>query len=258
MRAKETKMNYGNSVSFHDHEKETFSARLEIAIGNTSVRAFASAIDMSEGALRKYLRGDSLPQIDKAALIAEHANVSLTWLATGKGSKHLDEHDSQAVCEVQKKYLTSQVVSIPYYDVSASAGNGLIPFEESNIEYTMEIHPQILLDLGVSSQNLLSMPVKGDSMEPSLFEGDIVLVNRLLKPYSILEGIYVIRIDNDIFIKHIQFNKFESKLKISSVNELYDSYHITGEDLNQVEIIGEALCKLGRIRMKPAPRIPTA
>lgn len=166
--------------------------------------------------------------------------------------------EEDSVREVQKKYLTSKAVSIPYYNVSASAGNGLIPFEESNIEYTMEIHPQILLDLGVSSQNLLCLPVKGDSMEPSLFEGDVVLIQRLLKPYSILEGIYVIRIDNDVFIKHIQFNRFESKLKINSENELYDSYHITGEDLNQVEIIGEALCKLGRIRMKPAPRIPTA
>lgn len=165
---------------------------------------------------------------------------------------------NELVSQFRSPKAKNETVSIPYYDVSASAGNGLLPFEESNVQYTMEIHPQILLDLGISSQNLLCMPVKGDSMEPSLFEGDIVLVQRLQKPYSVLEGIHVIRIDNDIFIKHIQFNRFESKLKINSENHLYDSYYITGEDLNQVEIIGEALCKLGKIRMKSSPLIPTA
>ena len=147
-----------------------------------------------------------------------------------------------------------KLIKIPHFEVFASAGFGVLPFEDSDSEYEIEIHPQILLNQGVVPKDLFSMPVRGDSMEPSLYEGDIVLVKRLQQPYSILEGVYVLRIDHEIFIKRIQFNKFESRLRVDSDNSYYDSYLIMGEDLNSVEIIGEAVCSLGRIRRHAAPK----
>ncbi|MGB0893255.1 MAG: helix-turn-helix domain-containing protein [Parashewanella sp.] len=146
------------------------------------------------------------------------------------------------------KKAQAHLVSIPFFEVYASAGDGILPFEESNSEYEIDIHPQILLNQGVVPKDLFSMPVRGDSMEPALYEGDIVLVRRLNQPSSILEGVYVLRIDHEIFVKRIQFNKFESRLRVDSDNPYYDSYLIMGDDLNSVEIIGEAVCSLGRIR----------
>ncbi len=66
-------------------ELESFIARLEQAIGKQSVRSFASKTLVSETAIRKYLAGDSTPNLERLWLIAKAGGVSVCWLATGEG-----------------------------------------------------------------------------------------------------------------------------------------------------------------------------
>ena len=141
-----------------------------------------------------------------------------------------------------------EMVKIPFYEVYASAGNGLVPIEGEYSPYSIDIHPQMLLDQGMPTTNLFIMPVKGDSMETTLFDGDMVIVRRELEFPRVLEGVYVIRIDNQVFIKRIQYNKFEGYMQVDSDNTFYRSFTINGDDLNAVKIIGEALLTLGRVR----------
>lgn len=141
-----------------------------------------------------------------------------------------------------------EMVKIPFYEVYASAGSGLVPIEGEYSPYSIDIHPQMLLDQGMPTTNLFIMPVKGDSMETTLFDGDMVIVRRELEFPRVLEGVYVIRIDNQVFIKRIQYNKFEGYMQVDSDNTFYRSFTINGDDLNAVKIIGEALLTLGRVR----------
>lgn len=146
-----------------------------------------------------------------------------------------------------------EMVKIPFYEVYASAGNGLVPIEGEYSPYSIDIHPQLLLDQGMPTTNLFIMPVKGDSMETTLFDGDMVIVRRELEFPRVLEGVYVIRIDNQVFIKRIQYNKFEGYMQVDSDNTFYRSFTINGDDLNAVKIIGEALLTLGRVkRIRPS------
>ncbi len=168
---------------------------------------------------------------------------------------HIDSlpKDTQLALTSDKTSLESlqePMTAIPYYDVYASAGHGAISIEGEYSPYSIDIHPQLLLDQGVSTQNLFIMPVKGDSMEPTLFDGEIIVVKREPESPRILEGVYVIRIDNQIFIKRIQYNKFDARLRVDSDNEFYDSYTIRNDDLNAVEILGEAVLTLGRPRKR--------
>lgn len=61
-----------------------FQARLTSLIGQQSTSAFARKVGLSESLIRKYLAG-SEPSLSKANQIAQRANVSLEWLATGQG-----------------------------------------------------------------------------------------------------------------------------------------------------------------------------
>lgn len=144
--------------------------------------------------------------------------------------------------------LDEAPISIPYYEIYASAGSGLIPSEGEYSPHGINISPQLLLNFGVPPTELFAIAVKGDSMEPALFEGDIIMVKRIKPPMLVLEGVYVLRIGGELFIKRIQFNKFEAYLQVDSDNDFYRSFTIKGEDLNQVEIIGEAMLALGRIQ----------
>lgn len=63
---------------------ETFADRLKFVIGGESVNAFAKRVGVSEGVIRQYLKGGT-PGLDKAIAIADNSDISLAWLATGRG-----------------------------------------------------------------------------------------------------------------------------------------------------------------------------
>ncbi|EGU39860.1 helix-turn-helix domain-containing protein [Vibrio scophthalmi] len=140
------------------------------------------------------------------------------------------------------------LIQIPFYEIYASAGHGVLPIEQQEPEYTIDLHPQLLINNGISPVNLISMPVKGDSMEPTLFDGDIVVVRKTSPSASVLEGVFVIRIGEEVFIKRIQYNRFEGRMQVDSDNGFYAGYVIKAEHLNEVQIIGEAVYVLSKLR----------
>lgn len=73
------------SVSFLGEEKK-LADRLRDAMGDQSGTAFARRCGISEGAIRKYLLGAS-PSTENLIAIADAANVSIEWLAAGRGPK---------------------------------------------------------------------------------------------------------------------------------------------------------------------------
>lgn len=60
--------------------------RIREVIGDSSVTAFGRRCGIGESALRKYLHG-AVPSADNLVAIADAANVSIEWLAAGRGPK---------------------------------------------------------------------------------------------------------------------------------------------------------------------------
>ncbi|EWH08771.1 transcriptional regulator [Catenovulum agarivorans DS-2] len=75
----------------------SFADRLKSLIGEESVSGFARRVGLNEALIRKYLNG-SEPSLAKANQIAERANCSLEYLATGCGYlyRHAEVVDAQA------------------------------------------------------------------------------------------------------------------------------------------------------------------
>jgi len=72
-------------------------------------------------------------------------------------------------------------------------------------------------------------------MEGILNHGDNILVNHAEPPPR--DGLYVIRIDNDLFVKQIQ--KLPGKLLVKSSNPAYEPFEIDlNDDSQNVAIIG--------------------
>lgn len=60
--------------------------RVKQAIGDEPVAAFGRRCGINESTLRKYFSG-TLPNVENLIAIADAANVSIEWLATGRGPK---------------------------------------------------------------------------------------------------------------------------------------------------------------------------
>lgn len=62
---------------------EGFPQRLEQVVGRRSLKEFGLHCGLSEGVLRKYLKGESLPTIDRLEAIARTGEVDPGWLISG-------------------------------------------------------------------------------------------------------------------------------------------------------------------------------
>ena len=72
---------------------ESFASRLIEAVGQQSARSVAAKCGMSDTVLRKYLNGESTPNVERLVAISEVLGVTVEWLATGKGYKTYEKID---------------------------------------------------------------------------------------------------------------------------------------------------------------------
>ena len=158
----------------------------------------------------------------------------MNWLLTGEGQMFLNDSSSD-----------DNIVNIPFYtEVKAAAGCGAFVNDEHSKDFIPFNKNYIKNILNADPKNLSVICVSGDSMYPTLFNGDIVLVDHSRTNYK-QAGIYVIRFDDTIVIKRIQPLPV-AKLSIKSDNISYESFTIDLKD-DSIKIIGQVIWHARRL-----------
>lgn len=124
------------------------------------------------------------------------------------------------------------LIEIPVLNVDASAGFGAIA--ESETAHTrFGFDERWLARLTrAKSASLSIIHVLGDSMEPTLSDGDEVLVDASDQGSRLRDGIYVLRADDALVVKRVTLKPGGRKITISSDNSAYPSW----DDVNRSEI----------------------
>lgn len=96
-----------------------------------------------------------------------------------------------------------EFVFVPEYDIAASAGHGAeIPPEEV-VRVLAVRQDWVRREVGANPQDLVVVSVRGDSMEPVIRAGDLIMVDRSeTEPAS--EGLYVVRVGGALMVKRVQ------------------------------------------------------
>jgi len=93
-----------------DIHQDEFPVRLRQAISIFgSVTALAKAIERSDGAVRKWLRGASEPSVSDLRAIAAATGVSIQWLITGEGESRLVARGTREVSGTYRADAPSRV-----------------------------------------------------------------------------------------------------------------------------------------------------
>ncbi|WP_114787431.1 S24 family peptidase [Vibrio tetraodonis] len=130
-------------------------------------------------------------------------------------------------------------LQLPLYDVEVSAGAGTLVISEEKAKAIVFSEAYVALDIGVNANNVFLMPVKGDSMQPTLKNGSLVMVNKIDQFTG--DGVYVFRFDGQLMVKRLQFSKYG--LNVVSDNDNYQPWELTKEEVqsNDFQIIGEVV-----------------
>ena len=198
------------------------SARLhELAQKLGGGSEIARRANISASLVSRYLSGTNKPSFTNLAAIAQGCGVSLDWLVFGRTN-------------LRTGIDNSMQVTIPFYHQGASAGPGA--FTDDTPASEMIALPAPFL--GRSGSALFAVPAKGDSMEPLIRDGSLLVAERIQTPH---EGIYVLARNELVFVKRIQPRE-PGVLRVISENPAYASEDVRLDDPHQnFRILGRVI-----------------
>ncbi|MBL0916114.1 MAG: S24 family peptidase [Sphingopyxis sp.] len=117
----------------------------------------------------------------------------------------------------------SSMVLVPKLAIGASAGAGASVDGEA-VEGEVAFDPKWLRGLGADPRALSIIRVEGDSMAPTLNDGDDIMVDGGDAAGRLRDGIYVLRMDDVLMVKRIARAPGQGRVSVISDNPHYKSW----------------------------------
>jgi phage repressor protein C with HTH and peptisase S24 domain len=185
---------------------------------------------------------------DKLAAMATYG-IDVNYVLTGNRQvqdrveeepvkdKNKTNKDNNSILQSTK--LRDDFVLVPRYDVQASAGNGSVIHSEQVVDHLAFKRDWVINYLNVKPENLALINARGDSMEPAIRTGDLLLVN-LDEKHIVNDDIYIINNNGNLQVKRIQalLNK---TIIVKSDNIQYDPQIVKEEDIKQLHVVGQVI-----------------
>lgn len=127
-------------------------------------------------------------------------------------------------------------ILIPRYNVEASAGGGSVVAEERIIDRMAFREDWVRVTLGLSPKDLVLISATGDSMEPTLHPGDLLLLDRSIERIKD-NAIYAIQVNGTLLIKRVQ-RRTDGSVIIKSDNAAYETEVLTDSKAEDLRIVG--------------------
>ena len=98
---------------------------------------------------------------------------------------------------------------------------------------------------GASRDDLNLIRVEGDSMVPTLTDGDDILVDRSDAKGRLRDGIYVLRFDDVLMVKRLALHPINRRVTVQSDNPAYADWPDC--DPKDIDVIGRVIWSARRI-----------
>ncbi|WP_334128244.1 S24 family peptidase [Sneathiella sp.] len=202
-----------------------FQELISIVGGNKKA---AELIGKSEKSIERY-KSEGLKNLyfEDLRKLLSAADKSFSWLITGS----IGGEEEQGF------------IAIPVMDFSVSAGNGSL-VERERVADVMHLNEAWLRStFHVTPQSVTILPVKGDSMEPTIRSGELVLIEKIDLSGRPGDGIYIVRLDDTIAVKRLQ-SMPGGVIRVSSDNKHFEPYEIGPDDTVDFAVLGRVLAGL--------------
>ncbi len=215
-----------------------------------SADRLARAMSVSPSAFRKWLRGEAEPSRERLVALADVAKVSIAWLAKGEGpapSFAKTEHGGGRVrsAEADRGIDPNRFLVLPKQAEGVAAGAGNPPPPRPEAEYIAFRHDWVRATFGIEPADLILETAVGESMRPTIQDGDLLLVDTTDRTVSSF-GVYVLEIGGERLVKRVQ-RKLDGSLVLISDNDTYQPDQVTGAMLDGVTVIGRVVWGGGAI-----------
>lgn len=171
--------------------------------------------------------------------LAVHFGIAETLLGAPASVHPVQEAPSLPGEGVRADERLKNYFSVQSYDVGASAGHGTIA-ENVSATAPMIFHGDFIRQIASGrAEALSSIRVQGDSMLPTLSDGDSIIVDSDDAGARLRDGIYVLRAEDTLLVKRIAVHPATHRIDILSDNPAYSGWRDCNPD--DVSIIGRVV-----------------
>lgn len=239
---------------------ETVGERLETVrtwLGLTQ-QEFATRLAIATSTYNRYATGDRASIKNEQLEALAGLGVNLNWLVTGQGEPMnggpIVSRDQRAiidrsVLDLRHRLRTARAeaatpaaptvpegfVLVPRYDIEASAGAGTLAGEENVLDYMAFQESWVRRALRVDPSRLALITASGDSMEPAIHPGDLLLVDMSVETVMD-DSIYLVALNDFLLVKRVQ--KLLKGLVVKSDNPNYTTMTLSEEEAADLRIRG--------------------
>ena len=188
----------------------------------------ASALDLTSVNFATMKKRNSVP-FSKILDFCAVKKISINWLLYGQ--------DPSSLIDSTDKYW------IKYFPtISVSAGGGAFDGEQDFEKLDLPDFFVNIIGGKDHIKNIEAINVTGDSMEPTLNNGNIIFIDKTKQDIS-KDGIYAFVNENGLFVKRIQ-RRVDGTLDIISDNK---EYPIQIAHKPEINILGKVVSSIGRV-----------
>ena len=214
-------------------EREQIGTRLKELRGGMSPPELAKALGVTRNTVAYYERGERFPDVKYLWKILDlFKDVNPAWLLSGEpprvrgGASQLKGF----VCFPPQEFQSTQLA-----DHVAQSGQvvDFVAFREDWIVGNLEAGPK----------DLALIAAKGDSMQPTLGDGDLALVDLRCRRID-EDSIYVLDYQSFLAVKRVQ-RQFDGSVVIKNDNPLYGPEKVDKAQVSSLGIIGKVIWKAG-------------
>jgi phage repressor protein C with HTH and peptisase S24 domain len=229
-------------------DREAFVARLQTIVSHwPSADRLARAMGVSPSAFRKWLKGEAEPSRERLLALAEAAGVGVAWLANGEGPepRFRDNRPTRSSKITEGGLDRRNFLVLPKRPEAAAAGAETPALPNAESEFIAFGYDWIRLTFGIDPEQLLLETAIGESMQPTIHNGDLLLIDttdRRLREF----GIYVLEFQGERLVKRVQ-RKLDGSLILISDNAIYEVERIPAERAGDVQPIGRVVWSGGRM-----------
>ena len=207
----------------------TWSERLRARMNELGLNAseLCRVTGVTPPAMKKWIEGQTASlRYGDAITLANALKVSPDWLMLGTGGKDLT--------------IPDDAVSIDLVDVRGSCGFGYTNFEDTpQVEKLVVTRDWFIKNFSFyNPRNIRIITADGDSMSPEIDDGDSVFID--ISDKLVRDGIYVVLVDGDLFIKRVQ-RMPKKHICLISENPAYKEIDINLDSDIRVDIVGRVI-----------------
>lgn len=213
-------------------------SRMMQALNLTTQSALAEELGVSRGAVSDAKSKDKIPAEWMLKLFRGHG-LNPFWMETGRGAMYLDQRT------VRENLPPGPGGGggdegfdfVPMVDARLSGGGGSLETSDRVVGYYAFRRAWLSGRGKIDAMRL--MRVTGQSMEPTLEDEDVVLVD--LSQRDILAGkIYAVRMDDEIVVKRLE-KKPGTLVLVSDNRRFYDPLEVRVSEQINLEVMGRVI-----------------